>query len=259
MATMPSFYRVRAVNTAVDSENRIHGDAVAAAYGFRAGLVPGVTVYGYMTLPVLDRFGAEWLERGTMSVRFKEPVYDGEEVAVEGRELDGGRMEVTLERGRADGLASMEQERVAPEVENYPERPMPARENRPAASRETLAKGTALGTLRATLDLAAARMSAPLAAAIGEARLAHPAVLLGVGERSPYRQRRPRTVDPRFERGRQLLGRAGRRGAQGPWAGIGAVRAQGTRVCRALDSNVRGRTRSTACAAYGDMAAAAPC
>ena len=31
-------YRVRARNTAPDSENRIHDDRTAALYGFRAGL-----------------------------------------------------------------------------------------------------------------------------------------------------------------------------------------------------------------------------
>src|SRR5258708_32218751 len=71
------FYRVRAKNTAPDSENKIHDDRVAAEYGFRGGLVPGVTVYGYMTVPIVDSQPA-WLERGSMHVRFSEPGYDGE-------------------------------------------------------------------------------------------------------------------------------------------------------------------------------------
>src|SRR5258708_3774385 len=88
--------RVRAVNTAVDSENRIHDDRIAAAYGFRGGLVPGVTVYGYMTLPVLDHFGEEWLDRGAMSVRFKAPGYDGEEVAIEAHATHDGPLDLSL-------------------------------------------------------------------------------------------------------------------------------------------------------------------
>src|ERR1039458_3930376 len=75
-------YRVRARNTTPDSENRIHDDQTAAAHGFRAGLVPGVTVYGYLTVPVIDRFGEDWLARGGMRVRFLQPVYAGEEVVV---------------------------------------------------------------------------------------------------------------------------------------------------------------------------------
>ena len=55
---------IRAVNTAADSENKIHDDAVAAEYGFRGGLVPGVTVYGYLASAALEHFGEKWLESG---------------------------------------------------------------------------------------------------------------------------------------------------------------------------------------------------
>ena len=51
--------RIRAVNTAADSENKIHNDAIAAEYGFRGGLVPGVTVYGYMAAAAIEHFGLE--------------------------------------------------------------------------------------------------------------------------------------------------------------------------------------------------------
>src|SRR5260370_6894631 len=71
-------YRVSAYNTAHDSENKIHDDAVARRFGFGGGLVPGVDVYGYMThLPVM-RWGRAWLERGTPECRFFKPVYDGD-------------------------------------------------------------------------------------------------------------------------------------------------------------------------------------
>ena len=55
-------YTVSAYNTAHDSENKIHDDAVARRFGFGGGLVPGVDVYGYMThLPVM-RWGRAWLD-----------------------------------------------------------------------------------------------------------------------------------------------------------------------------------------------------
>src|SRR5579871_5974345 len=63
-------YHVRARNTAPDSENKMHDNRTAAAYGFRGGLVPGVTVYGYLTVPVIHRFGVDWLAKGGMRVRF---------------------------------------------------------------------------------------------------------------------------------------------------------------------------------------------
>src|SRR2546425_709171 len=74
--------RLRARNTSEASENKIHDDATAASFGFRGGLVPGVTVYAYMTVPIVEQFGLAWLERGSMQVKFHQPFYDGEEVIV---------------------------------------------------------------------------------------------------------------------------------------------------------------------------------
>jgi acyl dehydratase len=77
-------YIVKAVNTSTDSENKIHDDATARRYGFGGGLVPGVTVYAYITQPLVAAFGSAWLQRGTASVKFVKPVLDGEEVTVTG-------------------------------------------------------------------------------------------------------------------------------------------------------------------------------
>ncbi|HEX8090436.1 MAG TPA: hypothetical protein VF762_16375, partial [Blastocatellia bacterium] len=77
--TLPP-YRVRARNTSATSENKIHDDETAARYGFRGGLVPGVTVYAYMTVPLVAQFSDAWLERGSMQVKFHQPFYEGEEV-----------------------------------------------------------------------------------------------------------------------------------------------------------------------------------
>ena len=172
-------HRVRAVNTAPDSENKMHDDRVAAQYGFQGGLVPGVTVYGYLTLPVLEHFGEKWLDRGAMNVRFKEPVYAGEDVAIQAQEIDGGRLEVSLEGGRATGIAWMDGE--PPPANEFADRALPDHGARPPASHESLAVGAVLGTLHTTLNLAETRVSAPLPAAIGERRVAHPAVLLALG------------------------------------------------------------------------------
>ena len=94
-------YRVKAFNTAHDSENKIHDDATARRFGFGGGLVPGVDVYGYMShLPVM-RWGRAWLERGTAECRFFKPVYDGDMATVTAAESDGG-LEITVEsRGEA--------------------------------------------------------------------------------------------------------------------------------------------------------------
>src|SRR5205814_9189296 len=76
-------YRVTAKNTST-GENKIHDDVTARRYGFPGALVPGVTVYAYMTQPLAAAFGTGWLARGTANVRFKKPVLDGEEVTVTG-------------------------------------------------------------------------------------------------------------------------------------------------------------------------------
>jgi|HubBroStandDraft_1064217.scaffolds.fasta_scaffold02218_2 acyl dehydratase len=141
-------YRVTARNTAPDSENRIHDDRVAAAYGFRAGLVPGVTVYGYLTVLVIARFGDDWLARGGMRVRFLQPVYDGDEVDV--------RLSENIVTASQDGNVCATAEVLWPEdappsLALYPEEPLPA--VRPPASAESLAPGRVLGTLYADLPL----------------------------------------------------------------------------------------------------------
>src|SRR5947208_6528523 len=82
-------YRVSAYNTAHDSENKIHDDAIARRFGFGGGLVPGVDVYGYMTHLPATRWGRAWLERGTAECRFFKPVYDGDIASVTARETDG--------------------------------------------------------------------------------------------------------------------------------------------------------------------------
>jgi len=88
--------RIRAVNTAVDSENKIHDDRVAARFGFRAGLVPGVTVYGYLAAAVLEHFGERWLQNGAIDVRFHQPVYEGEEVEVTSEPESSHRLRVAI-------------------------------------------------------------------------------------------------------------------------------------------------------------------
>src|SRR5262249_50843590 len=69
-------YHVKARNTSSSSENKIHDEQIARQYGFRGALVPGVTVYAYLTHPLVEAFGAAWLERGTANVRFAKPIHD---------------------------------------------------------------------------------------------------------------------------------------------------------------------------------------
>jgi len=80
-AALPA-HTLRAINEAVESENKIHDDTVAVQYGFRGGLVPGVSVYAYMTYPLVQAFGTAWLTRGTAQVTLAKPIYEGDDVTV---------------------------------------------------------------------------------------------------------------------------------------------------------------------------------
>jgi acyl dehydratase len=84
IGTVLPVHTLRARNDATASANKIHDDTVAVQYGFRGGLVPGVSVYAYMTYPLVQSFGAEWLRRGTAQVRFAKPIYEGDAVTVTG-------------------------------------------------------------------------------------------------------------------------------------------------------------------------------
>ena len=156
-------YRVRARNTAAESENKIHDDSVAASYGFRGGLVPGVTVYAYMTVPLVERFGLDWIERGSMQVKFHQPFYDGEEVLVRAEVNEGADpVNVSITASREDGIAcatalATVNDRSAwlgeARLDDYPEAPLPHIEARPIPSRELLVPGAALGSLTETITV----------------------------------------------------------------------------------------------------------
>ncbi|MFX3657958.1 MAG: hypothetical protein ACN6I7_02110 [bacterium] len=75
-------YQIIARNHSEASENRIHSDEVARRYGFRGGLVPGVAVYGYLTHPLVQRFGERWLAASASEVRFLKPAYEGERLDI---------------------------------------------------------------------------------------------------------------------------------------------------------------------------------
>lgn len=74
--------RVIAVNNAADSANPIHRDDAARSSGFRGGLVGGMSLYGYLSLPAIDWWQDAWLVNGSMTARFRSPVYHGDELQI---------------------------------------------------------------------------------------------------------------------------------------------------------------------------------
>ena len=169
-------YRVSAVATSDTWENKIHEDSLARQFGFRGGLVPGVTVYSWMTHPVVASLGGAWLDHGTFSVRFARPVYFGEEVTVRtgvaAHSRDGVTIQARVVNAQDEVCATATMGMPLgpllplPDVAAYPAAPLP--EERPPASRALLESRAVLGTPRLRLD-----------------RTVLDAFLLKVGERLP--------------------------------------------------------------------------
>jgi hypothetical protein len=157
-------YRVSATPTHDPWENKIHEDGLARAFGFRGGLVPGVTVYSWMTHPVVAALGGAWLDHGTFSVRFAKPVYFGETVSVRASVAAHSKEEVTIQvrvvndQDEVCATATMGLPRgpllPLPDPAAYPAAALPA--ERPPASRAYLERRTALGTPQLILERAVA-------------------------------------------------------------------------------------------------------
>src|SRR5439155_611980 len=126
----------------------------------------GVTVYAYMTHPVVEVFGRAWLERGTMTSRFHEPFYEGDTVTVSAEavapatvELEALELTATNDAGTvcATGRASLpgtagpggRREGTAGRLHlaDYPEAPLP--DDPAPPTREALAALDVLGSLDA--------------------------------------------------------------------------------------------------------------
>jgi acyl dehydratase len=179
-------YRVVGYNYAEAHDNKIHSDEVAAQFGFKGGLVPGVGVYAYLTQPVVAAFGREWLQRGALTAKFLKPVYHGEEVCVRSRVTGEATLGLELCNPAgtlcAIGEASLPKARAAIKASDFPPRALPAQ--RPAATIANLPVGTVLGSLDWQLDLAALEakflydVRATLPLYFGAAAVCHPAFYL---------------------------------------------------------------------------------
>jgi acyl-CoA thioesterase FadM len=109
---LPEFH-VSAPAPTEPHENKIHEDDLARQYGFKGGLVPGVIVYAWMTHPVVEALGAEWLERGSFETRFAKPIYYEEPAMVRAKVAARTADSVTIEvaahnsTGEVCGTATM--------------------------------------------------------------------------------------------------------------------------------------------------------
>src|SRR5689334_21896179 len=151
-------YRVIARNAATLSDNKIHSDEGARSHGFRGGLVPGITTFGYMTRPVVEALGLRWMDHGSASIRLQKPVYEGERIEVLGVcttvNEEGVTIELTLlgeGEKKATGTAMMLFEPPpALHLCDWPKAPLPIALK--TASRASLEDAFALGSVDLCLD-----------------------------------------------------------------------------------------------------------
>jgi hypothetical protein len=136
-------HTVDAFNISASSENKIHDDNIAKRFGFQGGLVPGVEVYAYMTNPIIQFFGYQWLEIGSMECKFIKPVYDGDQTDIKASKTQNTEIliEVTTPTNFcARGVANIDKaEKILPTPDEAII-PIPSFNSRPEASPDLLTK-----------------------------------------------------------------------------------------------------------------------
>lgn len=106
-----------------ESDNKIHSDDVARRFGFSGALVPGVELFARTTTPLVAVWGEDWLSSGRIDLRFRRPVYDGEELTVA---LDDGELTVTGPDGEVRCLGSAAATSPRPDLGGLAEAPLPS-------------------------------------------------------------------------------------------------------------------------------------
>jgi len=110
----PATWTVTALNSPEHAGNRIHTDEGAREQGFPAALVAGVSTYAYLTHPLVDAWGVDWLERGGGEVRFRSPVFAGDAVdCVPSPTAEGCRIEARSPDRSPDVLSVLDAARDA--------------------------------------------------------------------------------------------------------------------------------------------------
>ncbi len=181
-------YQVAAYNTAKESENKIHDDAVAQRFGFTGGLVPGVDIYGYIAHMPVARWGRAWLAHGAAACRFKKPVYDGDTAILTETPGSAGGIAIDVaSRGEpcATAEAWLPDPVPMPGADDGVAPPPVAADRRPPADEHSLAVGRllAIRPFRTDAAFGAAyvrdlRETDPLYV---EAGLVHPGLILRLG------------------------------------------------------------------------------
>jgi len=86
-------YQISAINDALTSENRIHSDDIARKYGFTGALVSGVSIFGYLTHPLVANQGESWFRNSIAEVRFLKPAYAGDTLDIRLEPANGSQQD----------------------------------------------------------------------------------------------------------------------------------------------------------------------
>lgn len=158
--------QVVAHNDAADSGNPIHDDATARRFNFTGALVPGVTVFGYLSGALLREFGPAWLDEGAAHVRLRQPVYAGETVTISTQTgtTPAGLAIITADALNADGarcaIMSGTLAAIDDVVPDLPQGRLPPRCDLPAsrrpATREGFENDRVLGSFSTAFEAATA-------------------------------------------------------------------------------------------------------
>jgi acyl dehydratase len=167
----------------------MHHPDYARSLGFAGGIVPGVDVYAYLTRPVVDFWGLDWLEGGGMDVRFLKPVCDGDLLTIEAQTVGDDQLE--LEARQEDGeVCATGSARLYPgddalDLDRYQPAPLPAEP--PPADEANFRGRPVLGSLEVAVS---AEESAAQLREVGEQlelyarhRIVHPGHLLRFADR----------------------------------------------------------------------------
>lgn len=153
-------YEVVAHNYALESDNKVHDDAVAARYGFRGGLVPGAADFAYLAHAVHGLWGDDWLHEGAMDAKFIKPIYHGELARAEARATDeNDRLELALVDIRGETCAVGQARRACDEsppcIEDFPSHALERPDALPPPTADDFPRGHRLGDYTFVHDSAA--------------------------------------------------------------------------------------------------------
>jgi len=104
MSTPLRPWSVRAVNLPEHADNPVHTREGGLAAGYAGAVVAGTTVYAYLTRPVAEAWGVDWVTGGTAEVRFRAPILADEAVDIVPKETDDGW---TVEARTASGTGAV--------------------------------------------------------------------------------------------------------------------------------------------------------